>query len=128
MNSSTDNDFDAKLDGLLKDSVSPGAEPPGFAIVRPPHRPRFSWSLFGGAVTVLALAGALMVFWISGSPAEKESVSPVPGRDLWTFLSECITLGVERLTSPDILIYTAITMAMVYYYLASRSIRFFRLH
>lgn len=128
MNSLNDNDFDAKLDQLLIDSVSPGAEPADFTVGIIPKRPRFNRALFGRAAAVITLMGALMFNTILSRPAQEVAASSASGQDVLIGLSEGISFGVERLISPDYLIYTAIMMALVYYVFASRMIRVFRLH
>jgi hypothetical protein len=128
MSSLTDNDFDEKLDRLLAASVSPGAEPEGFSVVRMPQRPRFNWVLFGGAAAGIVLAGVLLLLWLLESPMEEAAVRIVPGQDLWMLLSAGITSGAENLSSPTFLLYTAAIMAMGHLYTANRIMRLYRRH
>lgn len=128
MNSFSDKEFDDKLDRMLSDSVRPGAEPPDLTMIRVPQRPRFNWALFGGAVTGIVFAGALLFMWLIGGADEAAVARTVPGEDLWVMLSDSIIIGAGNLSSPGFLLYTAGVMAVIYYFFASRIIRFYRLH
>lgn len=128
MNSLSDKNFDTKLDQLLTESVSPGAEPSGFTVDLMPERPRFNWVLFGGAAVFITLVGVILFNMILRQSVPEAAASSASAQGLLIGLSEWISFGVERLVSPDYLIYTAIVMALVYYMFASRMIRVFRLY
>ena len=66
--------------------------------------------------------------WLIGQSNETAVARIVPGHDLWVLLSDSITAGAGNLSSPDFLLYTAVVMAGIYYFFASRIIRLYRLH
>lgn len=126
MNSLPDNEFDKKLDQLLVESVSPGAEPTDFSVIRMPERPRFNRALLSGAVTGIALPGALLFVWILYVAAETSGTAVLRG-DLWIMSSDSIIAGAESLSSPTVLAYVSMIMAGIYYFIGSRILRLYRL-
>ena len=127
MNSLTDNEFDRKLDQMLSESVTLGAKPIDFPVIRMPKRPQFNWLLFGGAVSFIVLTSAMLFLWIAKS-AELRPVYSTPLQDLWILLANGITSGINSLSSPTTLMSMMAIMAVVYTFATHKMIELYRYH
>lgn len=118
MSSLPDKDFEEKLDRLLSESVQPSAKPSGLVISVPPRRPRFNWKLISlsGLVFVLISTGLLMVVLQGGA------VFTVAGQEFGNWVQTALI----RLFSPEMLVYTGLSVAGIYYFLFTRVARLLR--
>lgn len=128
MSSLTDKNFDEKLDRLLKASVSPGAEPADLTVVIPPRHPKFSWVPYYGAAAAIAGMGILLFGLILAQPVGTDQGTAMPGHEISLLFSEGITIGVQSVSSPVFLMYSAVIMGCVYLFLTRRIMRLYRLH
>lgn len=118
MNSSPDKDFDAKLDQMLAESVCSGAELSGLVISVPPRRPRFNWGLFSALALIIVVFSGVLVLLVQQGGAELSGT----GDDF----SDWVHTAVTRLFSPEMLVYTGLTVAGIYYFLFTRVVRLLR--